>query len=74
MWLKIENEQLLSIFKVGTMDKNTGFFYGLNWNLLNCSIANSNSEIVKLIRERNPDLFIPYEKDKVYPGINWKAE
>jgi hypothetical protein len=28
MWLKIENEQLLSIFKVGTMDKNTGFFMG----------------------------------------------
>lgn len=71
-WAKLEKEQIWNIYKVGTMDEKIGFFHGTNWNSLNCSVGIStkdrDSEIVKLIRERRPNIFKPYENNKIYQG------
>jgi hypothetical protein len=44
------------------------------WDRLDCSEAKSTSPIVKMLRERNPDVFKTNYNNKVFPSITWKTE
>lgn len=71
---KIREEELAHFYKVGRSASAASPYYNLKWDTLDCSMDNCNSEIVKMLRERNPEVFKPYSNNQVYKSITWKAE
>lgn len=60
----ITKHELITMFRIGKSNElRSNLFDNLRWDMLDCS---KDSPIVRMLRERNPDIFKPHVNDGVY--------